>query len=99
MIHTDGQKVIVQGPLTNPRNAKKEKTITTDSNAILLVIGTPVICHGLKNANHLNGKIGDVRDFNVKADRYEVYFEDSKLKPSLVKAEHFRIVFDLPAKA
>jgi hypothetical protein len=26
----------------------------------------PVVCHGLQNAAHLNGTIGDVRDLDIK---------------------------------
>ena len=60
--------------------------------------GTPVICHGLKNARHLNGKIGDVMRYDTVACRYEVRFEHKSLRPASVKAANLRILFDLPDK-
>ena len=64
--------------------------------------GTPVVCHGLKNVPHLNGKIGDVRSFDRNGSkRYEVHFEDTSLVPSVanVRPENLRIAFDLPEEA
>ena len=62
-------------------------------------IGCPVICHGLKNASYLNGKLGDVRSVATDSRgglRFGVYFEDISLKSATVKQENLRIVFDLP---
>lgn len=58
-----------------------------------------MICHGLKNASHLNGKLEDVR--SVAHDSrggilFWVYFQDKSLKSAAVKGENFSIVFDLP---
>ena len=61
--------------------------------------GTPVVCHGLKNAAHLNGMIGDARKWIPGTGRYEVHFEDKSLKPAAVKPENLRIVFELPPAA
>jgi hypothetical protein len=59
----------------NPRrrggNSNNEEVNTTNENNILhvpsnIIIpakGCPVICHGLVNASHLNGQMGEVRDF------------------------------------
>eukprot|EP00984_Skeletonema_dohrnii_P022239 scaffold11354_cov71-Skeletonema_dohrnii-CCMP3373.AAC.1 len=83
-------------------------------------MGRSVSCKGLlhfqgkpkKNtskAAHLNGKIGEVRDVDMKEkedgskyfdkdnDRCVVHFEDKSLKPVRVKATNLRVVFDLPA--
>lgn len=49
-----------------------------------------------KNAAHLNGKIGDAREFNFDTCRYAVHFEDNSLEPVCVKPENLRIVFELP---
>ena len=38
---------------------------------IQFIEGTPVICVGLKNATHLNGKIGDIRKIHNKVQRPE----------------------------
>ena len=78
---------------------KKAEGIIVDANDVSLYLGTPVVCHGLKNASHLNGKIGDVRERQNKSGRYLVHFEDSSLKPCLVKHVNVRILFDLPEKA
>ena len=56
-----------------------------------------MVCHGLKNAAHLNGKIGDARDYDDDTGRYEIHFEDKSLKPAAVKRGNLRIVFELPA--
>lgn len=78
-------------------------------SSLLLEPGTPVVCHGLQNSAHLNGKIGDVRNLDVKEkedgskyfdkdiDRCVVYFEDRSrsLAPVKVKAKNLRVLFDL----
>ena len=109
----NGDKCVLQGPLAKPRleEAEEIKTIVVESDKVLILPGVPVVCHGLKNASHLNGKIGDVpgygkgkmgdvrREFgNGGAFRYSVHFEDESLKPCLVKPENVRVLFDLPAK-
>jgi hypothetical protein len=64
-----------------------------------LMPGTRVVCTGLKNAAHLNGKIGDVHKFNLnKERRCEVRFEDKRLNNALVKLSNLRIVIDLLAE-
>jgi hypothetical protein len=52
----------------------------------------------LVSASHLNGELGEVRDFkdNEVGLRLVVYFEKKGAKPSLVKLENLRIVFELP---
>mmetsp|Transcript_9485 Transcript_9485/g.20605 ORF Transcript_9485/g.20605 Transcript_9485/m.20605 type:complete len:442 (+) Transcript_9485:381-1706(+) len=60
--------------------------------------GMPVICHGLQNAKHLNGKIGDVIRYDAESCHYEVRFEESSLKPASVKEANLRMLFDLPDK-
>ena len=67
---------------------------------MICVGGSPVVCHGLKNAAHLNGKIGDARVYNRITGRYEVHFEDKSLGgPVAVKWENLRILFQLPQAA
>ncbi len=66
-------------------------------------LGCPVICHGLVNASHLNGKLGEVRsvlpDKSGSMDelRLGVYFEDKSLKSASVKNGNLRIAFVLPS--
>jgi len=101
----DGEKIIVNGP-----HWSEEKEIIFDTKDAIPVLGTPVICHGLIESNHLNGKIGEIRDIKKKrpagrlghmlqycekAGRY-VHFEDEGLEPRLVKPENLRILFELP---
>ena len=57
--------------------------------------GTPVICHGLKKASYLNGKIGDARSYNDGTGHYGVHFEQART-PVAVKKEHLRIMFEFP---
>lgn len=70
--------------------------LALDPQGFELPLGMPMLRHGLKNSNHLNGKIGDARTWNEKAQCYGVYFEDKKGKPCLVKQENIHILFELP---
>ena len=104
----DGKECVVQGPIAYPRQIEKEEEYSMDSVDIIPSVGTPVVCHSLQKAAHLNGKIGEVREFDTKkkedgrkyfdkdVDRCVVYFEDEGLKPVRVKATNLRVVFDLP---
>jgi hypothetical protein len=104
----DWEECVVQGPFSDPRQIEEEEEYTMDSIDIIPIVGTTVICHSLQKASHLNGKIGEVRDFDVKEkedgrkgfdkdiDRCVVHFEDEGLKPVSVKANNLRVVFDLP---
>ena len=88
----------VDGDLIILRDSPNCETFTVPANGILWPAqGTPVVCHGLKNAAHLNGKIGDTRGYNAHTGRYEIHFEDKSLKPVAVKRENLRIVVELPA--
>ena len=104
----DGELIALKGPITWPQTSlasrhmeEKEGGMTTvKSSSVFPHISCPVICHGLKQASHLNGKIGDIRKPLKQCGedlRYEVNFEDEKLKPALVKVQNLRVVFDLPA--
>jgi len=105
----DGEEsCVVRGPVLDQRQIELEDVYTMDSIDVIPIVGTPVICHSLQKAAHLNGKIGEVRDFDVKekedgkkgfdkdVDRCVVHFEDEGLKPVSVKANNLRVVFDLP---
>ena len=60
-------------------------------------LGCPIICHGLMNVPHLNGKAGDVRAAHETSSRtqFAVHFEDKSINPALVKLENMRIAFEL----
>ena len=96
----DGKGCLVQGPIAQPTRCQdKEKTFTVPTNDIIPHWGgTPVVCHGLKKAVHLNGKIGDTRSYNQETGRLGVQFEDKRLgkKPVAIKPENLRILFELP---
>jgi hypothetical protein len=92
----DGDKCVIQGPIKDPRVAEEEGTFTVASTEVRPYKGTPVVLHGLKKAAHLNGKIGDVRDYCQSTDRYVVHLEDKGLKPVRAKHGNLRVVFDLP---
>jgi len=88
---------VVQGPIVSPRNIEEEKIVTVHIDEVHPALGTPVICHGLKDLEiHLNEKIGDVRSLNTAAQKYEVHFEDKNLEPCLVSSKNMRILFELP---
>ncbi|KAL9187256.1 hypothetical protein ACHAXT_001359 [Thalassiosira profunda] len=86
-----GKKCVIQGPLQSPKNA----TFEVNAYPVIPNFGTPVICHGLKSAAHLNGRVGEVRSVDREKDRFLVYLE-GKEEPVLVKLENLRIAFDLP---
>ena len=89
-------RIIIQGPIQKPRNVATEQTFDEDCvNNVSYVKGTPVVCHGLQKGIHLNDKVGEIRDFDAKSDRYTIYFEDKSLKPAKIKGNNLRIVFDL----
>ena len=97
----DAKSFVVKGPIDEAeRNVEEEQTFTVASDHIFPWLGCPVICHGLKNASHLNGKLGETRSHSRKdgINRYAVHFEDKSLKPALVKPSNLRIVIDLPDK-
>ena len=79
------------------QQTKMGKTFTVAANDVIIDEKTPVICRGLINAAHLNGKIGDLGEYNSDTGRHQVYFEDKSLKPAMVKTENLRIVCELPA--
>jgi len=55
--------------------------------------GTPVVCQGLSESIHLNGKIGDTRGFNK--GKFEVHFEEVGFEPAIIRHENLRILFEL----
>eukprot|EP00984_Skeletonema_dohrnii_P001522 scaffold486_cov148-Skeletonema_dohrnii-CCMP3373.AAC.3 len=96
----DGKSCVIQGPVPRnifePRNFDDEKTLSVPTAVIYFSLGSPVMLHGLKKAAHLNGEIGDVREFCQSTDRCVVHLEGKDLKPVKVKPENLRIVFDVP---
>ena len=92
----DGAKCVVKGPILQSRILENELTFAVNTCDTIPQLGTPVICHGLKNATNLNGKIGDTRKYDGKIDRYEVHFEDPSLGVKCVKRQNVRVLFELP---
>jgi hypothetical protein len=97
----DGEICVVQGPVTKPRLVADERIHHVDNNLIVPAVHCPVVCHGLVNASHLNGEVGEVRDVrDVKKSgtgiRLAVHFEKKVGKSALVKTENLRIAFKLP---
>ena len=70
-------------------------TFTMESKYLGLFPGTPVVCHSLVKAMHLNGKMGDIRSIDPKTERYRVYFEDPELSPVSVKLDNILVLFNL----
>jgi hypothetical protein len=90
----NGNKCVIHGPARELMTSRH--TATVDTNILRPCVGTPVMCHGLKNASHLNGKIGDVRSYDTATWRHGVHFEDKSIEPKCVKPENLRILFELP---
>ena len=97
----DGLSCVVRGPMpTSPGGTSsgyEEGMMSTLSFPVTDVLpgpGTPVVCQGLVDKAHLNGKIGDTRGFNE--GKFEVHFEEAGLEPAIVDRGNLRIVFDLP---
>ena len=84
---------VIKNGRVSPGSTKGE-IFTAASKDILWCEGTPVICHGLKKASHLNGKIGDARSFNDGTGHYGVHFEHA-CNPVVVKKETLGIVFEI----
>ena len=96
----DGARCILQGPIESPRNIKEEQIISVETlfeNGCYLGYfpDTPVVCFGLKTAQHLNGAVGELKERDEMTGRYKVQFEDKNLKPRMIKPKNVRIVFEL----
>ena len=100
----DGEDCIITGPVPGSDpflDFDGWQRSCIPSALVFPAIGCPVICHGLVNASHLNGKLGEVRSVSVKSGdlRLGVHFEDMSLKSAAVKPENLRIAFILPSVA
>jgi len=96
--YEDDEKIcVVTGPVTEPRQADKERILRV-SICLIVPPCCTVVCTGLVSSPHINGKLGDVRDGKVVGDvfRVDVHFEDAELKPARVRPENLRIAFKLP---
>lgn len=93
----DGENCVVTGPVATPRRIDEERIFHVSNDMVYPSLGCPVICHGLMNAPHLNGKAGDVRAAHETSNgtRFAVHFEDKSINPALVKLENMRIAFEL----
>lgn len=104
-----GDRYLLTGPIADRAEVKGEKELRIACDMVFPCPGCPVVCHGLKSATHLNGKLGSLRtdskyyaelekgrmELGVKDVRCTVYFDDESLKSASVKLENLRIVFDL----
>ena len=98
-----GEICVIQGPIVEPRNMEGERIYHVAKNLMMPNKGCVVICCGLVSASHLNGELGDVRDWKydsaTKGVRLAVHFQKNKgVKSALVKPENVRIAFELPSK-
>ena len=96
----DGEIFVIQGPITEPRNTEDENIYHIANNLVIPMEGFAVVCHGLVSASHLNGELGEVRNWKQSETgiRLGVYFEKKSLKSAFVKPENLRISFELPSK-
>ncbi len=101
----DGQVCIITGPPV-PDSIRvgdgEGDSFSIPSTSIFPETGCPIICHGLLNAPHLNGKLGDVRSIAMGRSgevRLTVCFEDKILGSAAVKPRNLRIAFDVTTKS
>ena len=100
-----GEICVVTGPIADVTSLIADENnegqlFRVESATVHPKVGCPVICHGLQNAPHLNGKLGEVRSFAKDSSgvgRFGVHFEEKGLKPAAVKPENLRIAFELPS--
>jgi hypothetical protein len=97
-----GEICVVTGPIADVTSliADEGQLFRVESAMVHPKVGCPVICNGLQNAPHLNGKLGEVRSFakdSSRVGRFGVHFEEKGLKPAAVKPENLRIAFELPS--
>ena len=99
----DGEILVVQGPITKPREVDKERIYRVESYLTLPFKGCPVIFHELLGASHLDGELGEVRNMkkpeNGNGIRLEVYFEKKGVKSALVKPGDIQVAFELPSSS
>lgn len=95
-----GRFIVLDGPISHPRNFEKEQRVATLSSSVIPHVGCPVVCFGLKNEqSKFNGKIGDLRSpptFHDGSYYYIVHFEDKNLRPVRIRLENLHVVFELP---
>ena len=93
----DGEKIVLAH--YDERKLDEQKTVTVNSKDTFPHIGTPVMCHGLRqnSMSRLNGEIGVVRDY-ADDTTCLIHFEEEAFNPTEVKCENLRILFDLPEK-
>jgi hypothetical protein len=96
----DGEICVVTGPVAMPRNLEDERVYHVDGHLVIPNKGCPVLCHGLVSAPHLNGELGEVRNWKQSeiGIRLAVHFEKKGAKSALVKPENLRIAFELPSE-
>jgi hypothetical protein len=94
----DGEVCVVTGPITAPRKLEDEKMYHIANNLVFPNVGCAVICHGLISALHLNGELGEVRNWKQSGTgiRMAVHFEKKGVRSALVKPENLMIAFELP---
>ena len=80
-------------------NNEEVGTVSAASSELIFKKGTPVTCHSfIDTRDHLNGKLGELHDFDFDTCEYTIHFEDESLQPIKIKADNFRVLFDLPKK-
>ena len=101
----EGMSCVVRGPVVESTGESRSSSSMQEQEENMLTLslpitdvlpgpGTPVVCLGLIERAHLNGKLGDTRGFN--RGKFEVHFEEAGLEPAIIEHENLRIVFELP---
>ena len=85
---------IVRGPITNDKS-KRLGVFKFPPATALYFEGTPVVCNGLDDSQY-HGKVAYVQTYDKDTKYYTIGFEDETLESCQVKADDFRVLFDLP---
>lgn len=96
MRYLDDGRCVLRGPMIMDDDVVRDQLSTFDPEDLTLVLGCPVICHGLeKDKAHMNGKLGEIRSYDDETDVHEIHFVDKSLKPAGLMKENLRIQIDL----
>ncbi len=101
LMRCEGNTCVLRGPLTDPEKMDNEGEIITVASSDIALhrrLATPVVCHGLVDRAHLNGKIGDAREVDRDNRVCKVRFEEAGLEPAELEIsyENLHILFELP---
>mmetsp|Transcript_24983 Transcript_24983/g.38322 ORF Transcript_24983/g.38322 Transcript_24983/m.38322 type:complete len:432 (+) Transcript_24983:76-1371(+) len=94
----DRKSCVLRGPLTHAERMGNEGQVFTVASSDITLhdrLATPVVCHGLIQRAHLNGKIGDATEVDRDNRVCKICFEEAGLEPEEISYDNFHILFGL----